>query len=71
MVTLELSDREAMILAGALDDTIVEMDVAIDILSMHYPEQMEEIEALEKDLETIYALSDAVDTALWAAEVGV
>ena len=71
MVTLELSDREAMLIAVVLDMAIVDFDVEIDILSMHYPEQLEEIEALEEDLETIYTISDAVDTALWAAEVRV
>ena len=71
MVTLELSEREATLLAGALDDTILNIDVEIDILSMHYPEQLVDIEALEEDLETIYTISDAVDNALWAAEVEV
>ncbi len=71
MVTLKLSDREATLLAGVLDDAIINASVEVDILSMHYPSEAAEIAGLEYDLDTIYDLSDAVDNALWAAEVGV
>ncbi len=71
MVALELTDREAVLLAGVLDDAIIAASVEVDILGMHYPSQVEDIEMIEEDLDTLYDLSELVDNALWLTEVGV
>ena len=71
MVALELTDREAVLLAGVLDDAIIAASVEVDILGMHYPSQIEDIEMIEEDLDTLYDLSELVDNALWLTEVGV
>ena len=70
MVTIELSDREALLLAGVIDDAIIAADIEVDILELHYPSAIEDIEDVEYDLSTLYDLSEIVDNAIWFAEVG-
>lgn len=67
MVTLELSDREAKLLAGVIDDAILDASIEVDILMTHYPS--ESTVDIENDLDTLYGLSNVVDNALWAVEV--
>lgn len=67
MVTLELSDREAKLLAGVIDDAILDASVELDITQTHYPS--ESTVDIENDLDTLYGLSSVVDDALWAVEV--
>jgi hypothetical protein len=69
MVTLEMSENEAMLMAAVLDDSIIDSIVEIDILTQHYPELIDDIADVEHDLDVLYTLADAVDNALWEAEV--
>ena len=70
MVTLEVSDREALLLSAVLDDAILNTDVEIDILEMHFPGGEAEIAELNNDLDSIYVIASTVDNAIWMAEVG-
>lgn len=69
MVTLELSDTEATLLAGVVDDAIITATVEADILELHYPSAVEDIDQVEADIDALYDISDVIDNAIWAAEV--